>query len=96
MKKIWSKSERRKRPARSSVRFRLSEAAPHFPWRGKDELTQKSLPLGGKGTNSRSFPFCSFPFEGKGDRRRMAAVEEVNAGDRRRMAAVEGVVECPH
>ena len=24
-----------------------------------------------------SFPFCSFPSQGKGDRRRMAAVEEV-------------------
>ena len=40
-----------------------------------------------------TFPYCSFPFEGKGDRRRMAAVAEVNEGDRRRMAAVEEVVE---
>ena len=37
----------------------------------------RHLPLGGEGTSSCSFPFCSFPFEGTGDRRRKAAVEEV-------------------
>ena len=42
------------------------------------------LPLGEEESNS-----CSFPSQGKGDRRRKAAVEEVNEGDRRRKAAVE-------
>ena len=46
------------------------------------------LPLGEEESNS-----CSFPSQGKGDRRRKAAVEEVNEGDRRRKAAVEEVVE---
>ncbi|MBQ2518176.1 MAG: hypothetical protein II536_05040, partial [Clostridia bacterium] len=53
----------------------------------------RRLPIGAERTNSRSFPFCSFPFEGKGDRRRKAAVEEVNEGDRRRKAAVDEVNE---
>ncbi len=46
------------------------------------------LPLGGVWTN-----LCSFPYEGKGDRRRKAVVDEVNEGDRRRKAAVEEVNE---
>ena len=42
-----------------------------------------------------TFPFCSFPSQGKGDRRRKAAVDEVNERNRAKSIFRLSSENCP-